>query len=370
MAEVQKGKERELSIEVGFLRRAMDLIESAVIITDTSGNMLFLNRKARGLFGYSTKGSVGKFIGIVFLPDDLLNFLPNILKITRDEGEYRGEILLRKKNGKRIFVKLETSLYQGEGRNEGRIVFTIQDIEIIKELERDYLESERLASLGRMVERISHTIRNPMVSIGGFARRISRNLTDEDLIGYFKRIEREINRLEAIIDQVQKFTAVPKPIHRREDIREAIEVSLQSISAEASKKGVEIHLQVTDPKWHPMPFIDRELLSRALSSILDNALEAIKDAGEINVTLFPRGDHVGIEISDTGCGIPEDNLNAIFEPFFSTKPDRVGINLTIAHRIIKEQGGTIRVASQEGKGTRFSLFLPMDRRRKIRTQLL
>jgi len=330
MAEVQKGKERELSIEVGFLHRTIDLIESAVIVTNTSGNMLFLNRKARDLFGYSIKGPVNKSIGILFLPDDLVNFLPNILKITRNEGEYRGEILLRKKSGKRIFVKLEASLYQGERGNEGRIVFTIQDIEILKDLERDYLESQRLASLGRMVERISHTIRNPMVSIGGFARRISRNLADEDLIGYFKRIEREINRLEAIIDQVQKFAAVPKPIHRKEDIREAIEASLQSISSEASKKGVEIHLKVADPNWHPMPFIDRELLSRAISSILGNALEAMDDGGEINVRLFPRGDHVGVEISDTGCGIPEENLNAIFEPFFSTKPERVGINLTIA----------------------------------------
>ena len=223
MTEVHKGKERGLSIEVEFLHRAIDLIESAVIVTNTSGNMLFLNRKARDLFGYSTKGPVDKSIGILFLPDDLVNFLPNILKITRNEGEFRGEILLRKKNGKRIFVKLEASLYQGGRGNEGRIVFTIQDIEILKDLERDYLESQRLASLGRMVERISHTIRNPMVSIGGFARRISRNLADEDLIGYFKRIEREIDRLEAIIDQVQKFAAVPKPTHRQEDIREAID---------------------------------------------------------------------------------------------------------------------------------------------------
>ena len=119
-----------------------------------------------------------------------------------------------------------------------------------------------------------------------------------------------------------------------------------------------------------MPFVDRDLLSRALTSILNNALEAIKDGGKIHVKLFPRGDSVGIEISDTGCGIPEDNLTAIFDPFFSTKPDRVGISLTIAHRIVKEQGGTIRVKSRRGKGAIFSLFLPMDRRRKVRTQLL
>jgi nitrogen-specific signal transduction histidine kinase len=92
---------------------------------------------------------------------------------------------------------LEASLYQGEGRDGDRIVFVIHEIEKFKELERDYLESQRLASLGRMVERIAHTIRNPIVSIGGFSKRISRKLSDGDQIRYFERIVKEIDRLEA-----------------------------------------------------------------------------------------------------------------------------------------------------------------------------
>jgi PAS domain S-box-containing protein len=370
MVGTQKGKERGISITPGFLHRAIDLIENAIIIADTSGTMLFLNKKARGLFGYGMRASIGKSIGMLFLPDDLTHFLPNILKTTRVEGEYRGENLLRKKNGTRMFVKLETSLYQGEGGSGDRIIFSIQEIEKFKELERDYLESQRLASLGKMAEGIAHKIRNPIVSIGGFAKRISRRISQGDQTHYFKRIEKEIGRLEAILDQVQEFSILRKPVHKRQNIRKIIEASLKSLPAKASQKRLIIHFEVEGPNWNPMPFIDGDLLTRALSYILDNAFEAIEEGGSIHIKLFPKGDFIGIEISDTGCGIPEGNFGAIFDPFFSTKPDRVGISLATAHRIIKEQGGTIQVSSQLGEGTSFSIFLPKDRRRRIRTQIL
>ncbi len=370
MVGVQKGKKRGISITPGFLHRAIDLIENAIIITDTSGTMLFLNKKAREFFGYGIRTSIGKSIGRLFLPDDLAYFLPNILKTTRVEGEYKGENLVRKKNGTRVFVKLETSLYQDEGQGGNRIIFTIQEIEKLKELERDYLESQRLASLGTMAEGIAHKIRNPIVSIGGFAKRISRRISQGDQAHYFKRIEKEIDRLEAIVNHVQEFAVLPKPIHKRQNIRKIIEASLKSLSVKTSRNQLVIDFEVEGPNWNPMPFIDGGLLAKAFTYILDNALEAINEGGSIHVKLFPKGDFIGIEISDTGCGIPEGNLEAIFDPFFSTKPDGVGINLTTAHRIIKEQGGTIQVSSQQGKGTSFSILLPKDRRRRIRTQIL
>ena len=239
-----KGKERGISITPGFLHRAIDLIENAVIITDTSGAMLFLNKKARKLFGYGMRASIGKSIGTLFLPEDLAYFLPNILKTTRVEAEYKGENLLRSKNGTRIFVKLEASLYHGEGRDGKRIIFTIQEIEKLKELERNYYESQRLASLGRMVEEIAHKIRNPVVSIGGFAKRISRRISQGNQLQYFKMIEKEIQRLEGLIDQVQNFVTLPKSVYERQDIRKIIEASLEPISAYASQKQVVIEFEL------------------------------------------------------------------------------------------------------------------------------
>jgi PAS domain S-box-containing protein len=366
------GKEKGsgISMTPRFVRQAIDLIEDAIVITDTSGTIHYLNKRARELFGHGLKASVGKSIGMLFLPDDLAYFLPNILRKTQDEGGYEGENVLRNRNNTRIFVRLATSLYRGENRDEHWIVFTIQDITKLKELERNYYESQRLASLGRMVEEIAHKIRNPVVSIGGFAKRISKGISQGNQLQYFKRIEKEISRLEGIIDQVQSFATLPKPVHKRQDIRKIIEASLESISANASQKRVVIDFEVEKPSWNPTVFIDGPLFAKALSCILHNAVEATNGGGSIHVRLFSKNDLICIEISDSGCGIPEENLGAIFDPFFSTKPDKVGISLATTHRIIREQGGTIQVVSQQGKGTRFSIFLPRERRRKMRTQLL
>ncbi|UCD72104.1 MAG: hypothetical protein JSW70_03665, partial [Syntrophobacterales bacterium] len=201
-------------------------------------------------------------------------------------------------------------------------------------------------------------------------RRISKTIPSVDQLRYFQRIEHEIRRLEGIINQVQNFATLRKPAHKRENIREVVEAALKSISASASQNQVAIDFEVEEPSWSPIAFIDGPLLSEALSLILDNAVEAIDGEGSINVKLLSKDDFIGIEVSDSGCGIPRENLGAIFDPFFSTKPGRVGIGLATTHRIIREQGGTIQVVSQQGKGTRFSIFLPKERRRKIRTQRL
>ena len=358
-----------ISMTPGFLHGVMELIADAIIITDTSGTIGYLNKKARELFGYGERAALGKSIAMFFLSDDLTHFLPNILRKTQGEGGYEGENLLRRKDNTRVFVRMATSLYGGDG-NEHWIVFTIQDITKLKELQQNYYEFQRLASLGRMVEEIAHKIRNPMVSIGGFARRISRTISPGDQLQYFKRIEQEISRLEGIIDQVQNFTTLPKPAHKKESVRKVIEASIKSVSANALEKRVYIDFEVKEPSWDPLAFIDGPLLTRAIGHILDNAIEAIDGEGSIDVKLFPKDDLIGIEISDSGCGILQENLGAIFDPFFSTKPGKVGIGLATAHRIISEQAGTIQVVSQRGKGTRLSIFLPMERRRKIRTQHL
>jgi len=365
-----KGRSGRIPMTLRFLRGVIDLIEDAVIITDTSGTICYLNEKARMLFGYGIRASIGKSIGMLFLPDDLTYFLPNILKETQRRGGYEGENLLRDRNNTRVFVTLATSLYRSEEVEGDWIVLTIRDITKLKELERDYYESQRLASLGRMVEGIAHKVRNPVVSIGGFAKRISRTISDRSQLQYFERIEKEIGRLERIIDQVQNFATLPKPVHKRQNIREIVESSLKSLSPSASQKGVVVDLEVEKTRWNPFIFVDRELLERTLAYIMDNAVEAIDGEGSIHVRLFSKDDLIGIEISDSGCGIPEESLGAIFDPFFSTKLDNVGMSLATAHRIIRELGGTIQVMSRQGRGTRVLIFLPRERRRKMRTQLL
>ena len=121
-------------------------------------------------------------------------------------------------------------------------------------------------------------------------------------------------------------------------------------------------------------FIDKDLIAKALIHILENSMEAVvqtpagKKGRMIKVTLFEDGENIGVSISDRGEGIPSKNLDQIFEPFFSTRPERVGLGLTFAKKVVEEQAGSIHVESRFKKGTTVTLTFPKDRRRKLRRE--
>jgi signal transduction histidine kinase len=123
-------------------------------------------------------------------------------------------------------------------------------------------------------------------------------------------------------------------------------------------------------------FIDKDLIGKALFYILENSMEAVtqmpmgKKGRIVKVSLFGDGGNIGISISDRGEGIPKRNLARVFEPFFSTRPGRVGLGLTFAKRVAEEQGGSIGVESRLKKGTTITLTFPKDRRRVLRREQL
>ena len=140
--------------------------------------------------------------------------------------------------------------------------------------------------------------------------------------------------------------------------------------------GVSLNLETGPLEGGGDFFIDKDLTAKALYHILQNSVEAVTRPaiGEkrktVKVSLFGDGRSVGISISDKGEGIPKKDLGRIFEPFFSTRPDRVGLGLTFAKRVVEEQGGTIQVESRLRKGTTLTVTFPKDRRRKVRFEQL
>jgi signal transduction histidine kinase len=142
------------------------------------------------------------------------------------------------------------------------------------------------------------------------------------------------------------------------------------------EKGVALRCQTEGLTGDGQLFTDRGLMARALAHILQNSLEAItlnpKRKGEevVEVALADNGERVEVAVSDRGPGISQKNLGLIFDPFFSTRPDRVGLGLTFVRRAVEEQGGKIQVESRLGKGTKMILHFPKDRRRKIRREWL
>jgi len=179
-----------------------------------------------------------------------------------------------------------------------------------------------------------------------------------------------------MIQRVEEYVLIPKPTFYKEKIQEVVETSLQGFSMEAAEKEVSINLETRALESEGDLFIDKDLLSKALFFILENSIEASvqvpmgKKGRVVKVSLFEDEENIGISISDKGEGIPQKNINQIFTPFFSTRPDRVGLGLTMAKRMVEEQEGRIQVKSRLKRGTTIILIFPKDRRRMVRRKKL
>lgn len=353
----------------------LDSIPVALLLTDVHSKILFASRQTASIFGYEKKEIEGQRIRALFLEEDLIYFLPNIIYLTLYKEGFAGEALLRQKDGSKIFVFISTTSFKENG--EVFLAFTFQEIQRLKNLERRRLEVERWVSLGRMVEEIAHQIRNPIVSIGGYTKRLLKSFSSSQKSqSYLGQIFRETKRLETIIHRVEEYIRIPRPTYRKEKIQEVVESTLQTISEEAMEKEISIHFETGSLEGDRYLFMDRNLVTKTLSHILKNGIEALmlrpvsKKKMPLKITLFEEGENIGISIADKGQGISKRNLDLIFEPFFSTWPDRVGLGLTFVKRVMEEHGGKIRVESGLRKGTTITLFFPKDRRRKIRRELI
>jgi len=351
-----------------------DSIQAAFFLTDAHSKILYANRQAESFFGYKREELEGQRMRILFFEEDQIYFLPNILYLSLYKNGFDGEVLLKQKDGKKIFVHLFTSsIKEGE---EMFLTFAFQEIQRLKSLEREKLEMERWASLGRMAEGIAHQFRNPVASVGGYANRLLKGLPSSSKSRSFVRqILREIARLETVLQRVEEYVQILRPVLRKEKIQDVVDETLQNFSQQAREEGVSFRLDTEGLKGDGHLFIDRGLLVKALSRILENSLEAIalarqKKKKSVRVSLSDDGEKVEVSVADQGQGIPTKDLSLIFEPFFSTRPNRVGLGLTYARRVMKEHKGKIRVESQLRKGTTVTLSLPKDRRRKVRRELL
>jgi signal transduction histidine kinase len=288
---------------------------------------------------------------------------------------FDGEALLRRKDGSNVFVRLMTSIFKEEG--ETFLTFSFHEIQRLKKLEKERIQGERWESLGRMVEEIAHQVRNPIVSIGGYSKRLQKNFPPSSKSqSYLDQILQETKKLENMIRRVEEYVHVPRPAFKRQVVQEVTETALRLFSEETPAKEVSFNIETRGLKDGGCLFIDKALVTRALAHILKNSVEAMaipplkKKKMTIGITLFEKDEEVAIAVSDRATGISRKDQKLIFEPFFSTRPDHVGLGLTLVKRIIGEHGGRVEVESRLKKGTTVTLYFPKDRRRKIRRELL
>lgn len=221
------------------------------------------------------------------------------------------------------------------------------------------LHSERLAAIGGMAAHVAHEIRNPLVTIGGLARRLHRHSdSGNNKNSALSIIVDEVLRLEKILADVLNFTRLPGPQMQENDLNHTIASLCEQIYEELAHNNIQLKVDFSHIKKFRF---DDVQIRQVLLNLIKNGEQAINSNGIISIKTEQGGETARIIFEDSGAGIPSDELDAIFTPFFTTKKHGTGIGLAISQQIIHDHGGKIDVHSEEGKGTCFIIELPTQK---------
>lgn len=248
-------------------------------------------------------------------------------------------------------------------------VHIVRDISELKKLREKYATAERMAALGEMAAKVAHEIRNPLLSIGGFARRLEKR-QEGDLKEYSKIIVDEVSRLEGILNDALSFVKSAPVKRTLFDLGEMIDSIITLLEPVILEKGNTLTSEIAEPLNINA---DYDRIREVLLNLITNANEAT-DHGNIIIRSYQQimlseADLLGhkaqsfsiiIEIEDSGCGIKEENINRIFDPFFTTRPAGTGLGLSITKRIVEEHGGRIAVESHRDSGAKFTIYIPLQ----------
>ena len=208
---------------------------------------------------------------------------------------------------------------------------------------------------------MAHEIRNPLSSIRGFAQFFMQRFKGgEKEKEYASVMVKEVDRLNRVITELLDFARPKEPRREPHSLEEILEHTVGVLKPELARKKAEVEKQYE--RELPLARVDRDQLSQAFLNLLINSLESMEDGGEIRVEIRrERQDSLRVSIGDTGKGIPREDLEKIFEPFFSSKQKGTGLGLSIVHQIVEGHGGEIQVESEGGEGTFFQITLPIGR---------
>jgi two-component system nitrogen regulation sensor histidine kinase NtrY len=228
----------------------------------------------------------------------------------------------------------------------------------------DLEKAQRLAAWREVARRIAHEVKNPLTPIQLSAQRLRRKygerLAKQDGTVFdecTRLIIDNVEELKVLVDEFSNFARMPASRPIPDNLRPIIEDAIL-LFKDAHKN---IRFNFVDNDDIPLLRLDKEQIKRVMINLLDNAVAAINGKGKVTVTLFYDGASrlVRIEVIDTGVGIPDNDKERLFEPYFSTKKSGTGLGLTIASTIVSDHNGCIRVADNKPKGTKFIIELPV-----------
>ena len=232
----------------------------------------------------------------------------------------------------------------------------------LKDTQEELIQAEKLTSLGQMAASIAHEVNNPLSGVLVYTRLLSKKIesntfSTQEALGYLSKMDSEISRSSRIIRNLLDFARQSEPVLRTVDVNQVVERAVSLVGHQAKLQNIEV-IKELSPSL-PNVTGDFDQLQQVFTNLILNAVQAMPDGGRLTLRTSLADGQLAIDVQDTGCGIPKENLRKLFTPFFTTKEKGkgVGLGLAVVHGIIQRHQGRIEVESEVGKGTTFTIYL-------------
>jgi two-component system, sporulation sensor kinase E len=337
-------------------RSIFEKSKDVVFVADYSLNFKDVNDAVQNLLGYDKKEIIATNLCDLVDQAQHKKFLQHALQQRVEINDW--EVVLNTKTREKRYCVLTLTFEEKD--SEAYVQGIIHDITNLKKIEKATLQGEKLAAAGRLVRTIAHEVRNPLNNITLSVAQIQPNLKDDNMQLYMNIIQRNGKRISDLISELLNTSRPTENTLKKQPLQNILDdVIAASIDRLTLKK---IKLQVSYPNSILNINADREKLKLALLNIVINAIEAMEEkTGNLSISLQHTDQNAVLTISDNGCGISEENIARLFEPYFTQKRNGVGLGLTFTLNILQAHKANIDVSSQPSQGTSFAITFPAAR---------
>jgi two-component system, sporulation sensor kinase E len=340
-----------------YVQAIVDSIPTGVVTLDREGRIATSNPAACRLLGEDADGVNGRPLEeVLSRAGGLVEEIAPVLD--GREVLNGGEVEVETRAGRRIPIMAHVSrLVDGEGGILGAVV-TMEDQTEIRTLTDELVRADRLAALGELVAGVAHEIRNPLAIIKGSLQVYAETVpASDDVHELSKIVNQEIDRLDRVIKALLDFGRPSPSAMEPTDMREVIEETITLTGKYAKQLGIDVVVDHMEPL--PPVTADPDQIKQVLVNLISNAVQAMPSGGSVHVGGSADDEFVNLTVRDEGVGIPQEEIAHIFDPFRTTRDGGTGLGLTIVHRILEQHQGHVRVSSEPGRGTTFTISLPI-----------
>ena len=337
------------------LRHIFEQMKDAILLKSPEGLIFYHNAMALRLFGYDESAILQVYFKDLFaLPADYSRF---VNKIKNQDSTKDFEVWLLRQNGERVQCCVNCSK-QIDSKGQFYYLLVIEDMTARKKLERDRMMSEKAASTARLARTLAHEVRNPLTNIHLSLDQLEPDLNNEDLRLFTDVIRRNSQRINVLVTELLDSFRPQEAVLKQISIQDLIDKALSEAADRMNLKKITLQkefgedclLQLDEPK-----------IKIALLNLIINAVEAMEvEKGVLTISTHVAADFYYVEIQDNGTGISPENINRLFEPYFTSKVNGLGLGLAATLTLLQSHHATVEVESELGRGTIFTVTFPLQ----------